>query len=231
MINFLQKKYANYILKPFLKWYLKKPRTYYHKDLTLKIYPTVFHPAYFFSTLNFLEYLKKIKLQGFSFCEVGAGSGLASMLASRAGAKVVAIELNEIAIKGMKENILINNISDNDFKVWHSDLFDLVPQQCFDVIYINPPYFFEKVNNSTELAWYCGNSGEYFKKLFTQLPQYRNENSKVYMTLAENCDRARINLIAAEHGFWLECVSEVKIKWEKNFIFKVNLNKAAEYNG
>ncbi|MCW3077559.1 MAG: hypothetical protein JWO32_2168 [Bacteroidetes bacterium] len=231
MINFLQKKYANYVLKPYLKWYLKKPRSYYYEGLALKIYPTVFHPGYFFSTHNFLKYIKSINLKGGSFCEVGAGSGLVSMVAARSGARVVAVELNEVAIRGMNENIILNNISDINFEIIHSNLFDRVPQQVFDFIYINPPYFFEKVHNEQSMAWNCGSKGEYFKKLFVQLLHYRNDNSRIYMTLAENCDLTRINSIACEHGFELECVNEARIKWEKNFIFKVNLIKAGEEHG
>ena len=48
------------------------------------------------------------------------------------------------------------------------------PKQIFDVIVINPPYFFKHVLNPSQYAWYCGNEGEFFVSLFSQLINYVN---------------------------------------------------------
>jgi release factor glutamine methyltransferase len=221
VITYLQKKYSNYIIKPYLKWYLSKPRDFNYDNIYLKIYPTVFHPGYFFSTLFFSNFLKTLALANKSVCEVGAGSGLLSFIAAKSGANVVALELNETAIKGLRENAGRNNVNLKTFIVVHSDLFDSVSPQTFDFIFINPPYFFSEANDASLIAWNCGSNGEYFNKLFSQLKNFSGNKTSIYISLAENCDLERIGRIALNSGFELECVVEKKIKWEKNFIFKV----------
>ncbi|MBA3663410.1 MAG: methyltransferase [Bacteroidetes bacterium] len=222
MFNTLNKHYTNVVVKPFLKWYLKKPRGYKHGNLTLKIYPGVFHPAYFFSTLFFSDYLNTLELKNKMFCEVGAGSALISFRALEKGARVVALELSEVAIKGIKENIQANELDSSKITVVHSDLFDSIPSKQFDVVFINPPYFFKDITDVGSLAWNCGTNGQYFSKLFTQLGDYVHEKSDIYLTLAENCEIERISDIGNKSGWYLMCEQEKKIKWEKNFIFKLN---------
>lgn len=221
MRDYLHRKYANHFLKPFLGWYLKKPRRFKHGTLSLNIYPGVFHPAYFFSTAYLAEFISELELNGKTVAEVGAGSGLLSFLCVQQGALVSAIELNEIAVKGLIENAERNNMAETVFRVFHSDIFDAVPGQVFDVILINPPYFFKDVGSPADLAWNCGSKGEYFEKLFCQLKDYASTHSAIFMSLAENCDIERIKAIANKSGATLELTREKKIKWEKNFIFKV----------
>ncbi|MGZ3919356.1 MAG: methyltransferase [Bacteroidia bacterium] len=221
MIDAIQKQFADSILKPYLKWYLTRPRVYNYDRLKLKIYPGVFHPGYFFSTMYFISFLKELVLKNKRFCEVGSGSGLVSLLACQSGADVTAIELSDSAVEGLKENISNNSLSFEKIKVIKSDLFDSVPTQKFDIVFINPPYFFKEISDESSLAWNCGKNGNYFEKLFLQLPGFVTDETDVYMTLAENCEISKIQDIAVRNGQELVCIREKKIKWEKNFIFKV----------
>lgn len=209
-----------------MKRYLKKARRYRFRGLELIIYPSVFHPKYFFSTGVLIDFLDKLNLENKKFCEVGAGSGLLSFIACKQKAEVVCFDLNQTAVKGIEENFTCNFQPSALFKVYHSDLFDAVPKQFFDVVFINPPYFFKKAEDINSLAWNCGENGEYFNKLFSQLPAYCNYESEIYMILADNCEVEKIMSMANNHNIKLVTVSERKIKWEKNFIFKLNLNGA-----
>jgi len=229
-MDYLQKKYANYVLKPFLRRYLKKMRTYKYNDLNLKIYPSVFHPKYFFSTGVLIEFIEQLDLENKTFCEIGAGSGILSFIAHGKKAKVVCFDLNKIAVDGIIENFKNNFQPSASFKTYHSDLFDEIPPQQFDLLLINPPYFFKATNGHDSLAWNCGENGEYFSKLFNQLPDYCKSNSEVYMILAENCEIEKIRKLAQSWDFNMTIVEEKKIKWEKNFIFKLNLNGNAKRN-
>jgi release factor glutamine methyltransferase len=228
MLDFIRKKYANYVLKPWLTHYLQEPRIYRHDNLKLKIYPSVFHPKYFFSTLLLAEFIKTLTVNGKSFCEVGAGSGLISFIAFEKGAKVTALDLNETAVKGLLENLETNFIKRENFFAVQSDLFDAIPAQKFDIIFINPPYFFKEVSDNISLAWNCGENGEYFVKLFAHLNGFCNSQTGIYMILADNCDIERIRGIAAVSNFNMVLVLERKIKWEKNFIFKLNFGARAD---
>jgi len=227
MLDIIQKKYAEYILKPYLSRYLQRPRMHKYKGLRIRIYPSVFHPKYFFSTSLLLEFMNTVSLKEKKFCEVGAGSGLISFVAFQKGADVTAIEYNQIAIKGLTENFESNFGKKENFRILFSDLFDNVPAQQFDILFINPPYFFKKISSETTMAWNCGENGEYFIKLFSSLRNFCHAHSEIYMVLADNCDINRISQIAAVSNFKMIPVLEKKIKWEKNFIFKLNFGDLA----
>jgi len=221
MIGALQKAYANYFLKPFLKRYLRYERTFRHNSLELKIYPGVFHPKYFFSTKILVDFLDTLDVENKSFCEVGAGSGLISFVAYRKKALVTALDINPTAIKGLRENLEKNFGDAKEFSIFQSDLFASVPQSSFDIVFINPPYFFKNVSGEDELAWNCGENGEYFSALFSQLSGFTHAQSEVYMILSENCELSRIETIAKSRNIAMQLNHEMKIKWEKSYIFKL----------
>ncbi|MBL7910257.1 MAG: methyltransferase [Bacteroidia bacterium] len=221
MLDRLHKKTYDVFIQPFLKLYLKKARSFTYHGINLKIYPGVFHPAYFFSSTFFAEFIQNLDLNNKKVCEVGAGSGLLSFIALKKGAAVCSFDISSTAVNGIKENLKYNFPEAKNFEVYLSDLFDSVPENKFDLLFINPPYFFNDPQNEGAFAWYCGKNGEYFEKLFAQLGKYSLPSSQIFMSLADNCDLERINAIAKKHNYLLNLVTEKKIKWEKNFIFKV----------
>ncbi len=221
MLGYLHKKYYDVLVQPILKRYLKKARIYTYKNFQLKIYPGVFHPKYFFSTQVFAEFIEKFELKNRKVCDVGTGSGLLSFIAFSKGASVFSFDISATAVKGLKENVKNNFKEDKDFNIYLSDLFDSVPENTFDILLINPPYFFSEPTDEGSHAWYCGKNGEYFEKLFKQLSNYSNPSSQIYMILADNCDLERIRKIASKYNYLLKQCYEKKIKWEKNFIFSI----------
>jgi release factor glutamine methyltransferase len=216
----LQRSYG-LIVKPFLDRYLKKERYFGYRKLVLKILPGVFHPAFFFSTRVFAAFIEGLDLKNKVFCEVGAGSGFLSFIAFAKGAAVHSFDINPIAVKGIEENLSHNFETHKGFSAYCSDLFDDVPQRVFDVIIINPPYFFDDPKSNIDYAWYCGKNGEYFEKLFRQLGCYQNDATETYMILAENCELERIAGIAAKYGYRFELVLTRKVRWEQNHIFRI----------
>src|SRR4051812_42023468 len=105
MLDRIHKKTYDVLVQPFLKNYLKKERMFTFQELKLKIYPGVFHPAYFFSTKVFAEFIQSLDLKNNKVCEVGAGSGLLSFIALRSGAQVFSFDINSVAVNGLKENL------------------------------------------------------------------------------------------------------------------------------
>ncbi len=221
----MQRTYSRFIVKPYLQWYLSKKRIHVHENLKLQIYPGVFHPGHFFSTRVLVNFIKDLPLKEKRFCEPGAGSGILSLIAYQQGATVTCFDINENAVKGIEENFRNNFANDklDSFQVFHSDLFDKVPSQTFDVIVINPPYFFETPASAEQKAWYCGKNGEYFEKLFSQLTSYSDDKTQIYMILADNCDINRIEQIADKNRIVFHLVHQEKVKWENNCIFKLIL--------
>ena len=222
MINRVQKKYSNTFLKPYLIWYLKKERTSKVRGFKLLIKPTVFHPKFFFSSTYLFDFVTTLNLADKQFLEIGSGSGLISLLAYQKKAIVTACDINTVAVDCTKLNFEKNfGKESSHVLILKSDLFDAIPDSKFDVIVINPPYFFEDVKINTQLAWNCGKNGEYFIKLFSQLNNFILSDSDIYMILADNCEIERIKEIAKSHQFTFELIVHKKIKWEINFIFKI----------
>jgi release factor glutamine methyltransferase len=208
--------------KPWLVRYLSKTRTYRYGDIKLEIPPQVFHPGFFFSTGLLLNYIKQFSLESKNFLEPGCGSGLISTYAAKKGANVTATDINPVAIEFIKKNAEQNKV---ELKIIQSDLFQKIPAQRFDIIAINPPYYKKQPETVQDYAWYCGENGEYFVALFKTLGNYIHDNSQVLMVLFDGCDLEMIENLAAQKGFNLKCVLTRKNILEKNFIFKIEMNK------
>jgi release factor glutamine methyltransferase len=206
------------LYKPLLVKYLSATRMYTHKGIRLVIPPAVFHPGFFFSTRLLLRYIATLPLKNRSFLELGAGSGLIALYAAREGAQVTASDINSVAIHSLEMNSHSNRLP---ITVIKSDLFTKIPQQAFDLIAINPPYYKKQPKTPAEYAWYCGEQGEYFQQLFNSLKTYMHPQSMVLMVLCDGCDLEMIKEMAAMSGFEMKCVQEKKNWIETNYIFQV----------
>jgi release factor glutamine methyltransferase len=209
---------TNLFYKPLLEKYLSSTRVYVHKGIRLLIPPEVFHPGFFFSTRLLLRFISRHSLQDRSFLELGAGSGLISLMAARKGAKATATDINPIAVEYLEMNRMRNDIP---LLVIHSDLFSRIPRQMFDIIVINPPYYSRTPANYTEYAWYCGENGEYFSGLFRGLSDYTHNDSAIWMILCDGSDMKMIGDLAKECGWGLHCAYSKRNLLEKNYIFKI----------
>ncbi len=218
MFRKIVKKSQELTIKPLILWYLKKERRFSFRGLTMTVYQGVFHPLLFHSTLILVNYLQKLPLQGKTFLEPGCGCGLVSLLAAKAGADVIALDINELATENTKINAFNNNLS---IEVLQSDLFAEVAKKPFNYIFINPPYYPNQPKNKSEMAWYCGENFEYFEKLFFQLPDYYNTDSEVVMILSEDCDLKMIEQIAQKYDQKMELILSKSSILEQNFLFRI----------
>ena len=218
MIHKIVKKVLSFTLLPFLRIYLNSPRTYQYQGINLRIIPGVFHPGFFFSTQFLLKYIKHLPLNGRSFLELGAGSGLISFYANLKGAKVTASDISTNVIQNIAFNQLKNGVN---FEVIHSDLFTEFGDRKFEMILINPPYFKRNPKSEADYAWYCGENSEYFIRLFSELNNFICNESLVFMILSEECAIVEIKQIAKQNNFVLKVVKRKRIWLEENFIFEV----------
>ena len=206
--------------RPLLVKYLSSTRHYRYGNIIVKVPPEVFHPGFFTSTGFLLRHLMKLDLKKRSLLDLGAGSGLIAIAAARQEAIVTATDINPIAVQCIAYNGQRNNVP---LCIYESDLFDELPATSFDVIAINPPYYRKDPSGMKDYAWYCGSNGEYFRKLFMQLPAFIHESTQVLMTVCDGADRNMIIRIAREAGFVLHCVQEKQHFMQKNFLYSITL--------
>jgi release factor glutamine methyltransferase len=204
--------------KPLLVKYLSRNRLYANNGISLEVPPQVFHPGFFFSTKLLMRCINKLELKGRALLELGAGSGFIAMNAERQGAIVTATDINPVAIEYLEKNRLRNGSS---IRIVHSDLFDAIPLEAFDIIAINPPYYKKDPHTPAEHAWFCGSKGQYFERLFMGLGNYMHAGTEVLMVLCDGCDLAMINSMAAAKGFKLVCMQQSRNLIERNYVFKI----------
>jgi release factor glutamine methyltransferase len=204
--------------QPLLKRYLAKERTYKYNGLQLRIHPEIFHPGFFFSTKLLLSQLDTIPMKGKKLLEMGAGSGLIAMSAARKKAIVTATDINPVAVEYLYRNSRANSTTIN---ILEADVFDGIPTAAFDIIAINPPYYKKDPQDFAEHAWYCGENGEYFKKLFGRLAGYIHSESQVLMVLCDGCDIEMITSYGRENFFTMTCILTKKNLVETNYIYSI----------
>jgi release factor glutamine methyltransferase len=211
------------ITHPFLKFglqlYYSKPRTFCYDKICIQIHPDVFPPQMTFSTKILLDFINEMSLKNKTLLELGCGSGIISLLATKKGANVTASDINQTALEYLETNTSKNNFT---IKIVYSDLFQNLQNQQYDYIIINPPYYPRKPKNMKEQAWYCGENFEYFEKLFLQLPNHLTRETSCYMILSEDCDLEKIKAIAYENAMAFELVLEKKELVETNYIFRIS---------
>lgn len=216
------KKVAAVLLIPLTRWYLRKKRLYTRGEVTVAVFPGVFHPGLFSSTLLLLEYIEAKISAGETLLEVGSGSGLISVVAAKSGLDVTAIDISKTAIENTIANASENNVS---IKVVQSDLFSNLSSQTFDWVIINPPYYARNPENDADRAWYCGEDFKYFKDLFKQLPNFIGVQSKVVMVLTLECNLTEIFRIAREAGCEFSLIAEKKAFFDgKDMLYQLRYN-------
>lgn len=218
-MKYLFKKILFPVLKSAYNIYASKERSYSYKGINVIVMPGVFHPGLFFSTKLLIEYISKYDLKDKNVLELGAGSGLISVYCTKLKANGTASDINPIAVENIKKNAKLNTV---DIKVVESDLFDRIDTKEFNYIIINPPYYPKNPNNDKEFAWFCGNDFQYFRKLFAQIGNYINSDSKIIMVLSENCDIEMIKKIGKQSLFVFTKCYEQKIWGEMNYIFEIS---------
>jgi len=215
--NFIKK-----IIHPFLRrglqYYYRKPRSYTYKGVTTIVHPDVFPPHLTLSTKILLDFISAINLNQKTFLELGCGSGIISLFASKKGALVTASDINMVALEQLE---IASSKNELPINCLHSNLFEEISKSHFDYIVINPPYYPKSPETIKQRAWYCGTSFEYFEELFEQIPSYLFKENKTYMILSEDCEIETIERIASKNQVLFYQVFETIVAAEKNYIFQL----------
>lgn len=130
----------------------------FYRGDEFKIHPHVYEPA----EDTFLLADNLDVHQGERVLELGTGCGLLAILAAKAGAKVVATDMNPSALECARANAAAHDVVDKiDFRL--GNLFESVSGERFDLIVFNPPYLpvrpEEVLGDSPDLAWEAGPDG------------------------------------------------------------------------
>ena len=153
------------------------------------------------------------KTPDLKFLEIGAGSGIHLETAKKLGIKN--IQSSDIDIKSVNHCNLLG------FNCIHSDLFEKIPKQKFDLIIFNPPYLPEDSQEPeySKLATTAGKKGnEIIIKFLKQAKEFLNKDAKIFLitsSLSEDINFENLNYSAKEIGceklfFERLCIWELK---------------------
>ena len=124
------------------------------ENLSLLVFPEVFHPGLFLSSRLLAAALEDQPLHGKRVLDMGTGSGFLALLAARRARWTVGTDINPEAVRALKINALLNRLDDR-VEGRQGDLFVPVAGERFDLILFNPPYFagVAPVNEPWERSW------------------------------------------------------------------------------
>ncbi|MEX0290071.1 MAG: methyltransferase [Flavobacteriaceae bacterium] len=208
----------NPFLKKGLKLYYSKPRKFSYDGVEVLVHPDVFPPHLTLSTKILLDYISLLDIGTKTFLELGCGSGIISLYASKKGAKVTATDINETALEYLNEAASKQGL---ELEIFYSDLFGNLKGREFNFIIINPPYYPKNPQNIKEKAWYCGEDYDYFKNLFQELPAFCTSDNTIVMILSEDCKINTIENLALKNNLRLVRDSVKKKYGEVHYVFKI----------
>ncbi|WP_296895335.1 HemK2/MTQ2 family protein methyltransferase [uncultured Methanobrevibacter sp.] len=122
--------------------------------------------------------------EGQSVLEIGTGSGIVAMYASRLTDKITATDINFDACELARKNFRKNNIE--NIEILWGNLFDVVENRKFDVILFNTPYLpteeDEVLDNTINYAFDGGLNGRKVIDLFlNEVKNHLNDGGIVQM--------------------------------------------------
>lgn len=160
-----------------------------------------------------LEQNKNLK-----FLEIGAGSGIHLETAKNLGVKIENIFSSDIDIKSVNHCNLLG------FNCIHSDLFEKIPKEKFNLIIFNPPYLPEdsREPKDSQLSTTGGKKGdEIILKFLESAKNYLEANGRIFLitsSLSPDIDFEKLGYNAKEIGCEKLFFERLCI-WELSIIF------------
>jgi release factor glutamine methyltransferase len=155
---------------------------------------------------------------GDNVLEIGTGTGLVAMYASKLTNKVTATDINYNALELAEKNITNNNIK--NIELLFGDLFEPVKNRKFDLIIFNTPYLptseEETLDNALNFAFDGGPDGRKVIDVFlNQVKNYLNPKGKVQLIQSSLSNIEKTIKKLNQNGFIAEIAESEKFFFEE----------------
>jgi release factor glutamine methyltransferase len=136
--------------------------------------------------------------------DMGTGSGVNAVIAARAGADVVAVDINEVALEAARANADRNGVADR-VDVRRSDVFSEV-DETFDLIVFDPPFRWFTPRDAFEAA--TTDAGyQAMTRFFSQARGHLSPAGRMLVFFGTSGDLGYLRRLMDAHGFAVEVVA------------------------
>ncbi len=157
--------------------------------------------------------------------EIGTGTGIIAIIASKKAKNVVAVDINKYAVECARKNSEINQAC---VDIRWGDLFDTVNDEKFDLILFNTPYLpiedDELIDDEIEAAWNGGKDGRFVINRFIEgLLEHLSPGGRVQLVQSSlsNVEETTGNLM--ELGFDVAVTDSERFFFEEIVVLTANL--------
>ena len=149
--------------------------------------------------------------------DMGTGSGILAVEASKKADKVLGLDINIEAIKYCRR--MHNSLKNVSFR--QSDLFSkLSKKDKFDLITFNPPYLPEDKDDIKDIALYGGKHGhETIGKFLADVNDHLKDDGKTLLLFSSFTDKEKVDEIVRENLLKAKQVDKEHIFFEDLFVY------------
>ena len=152
--------------------------------------------------------------------DIGTGSGIQALEASRYANKVYALDINSVAIKNLKKTIRKKKIK--NIVALKSDLFSSLKQIKFDLIIFNPPYL-PSDKKYPDRALDGGKRGyELVEKFFEDACNFLKPTGLILLVFSSLTNKNRVDEAIVKHLFDFKLIGTKKLFFEELFLYKIS---------
>lgn len=177
----------------------KEPVFYTIQGIEIKVNPCVFPPA---SDTKLLA--QNIKTSpGERILDLTTGSGVFAVVAGLQGATGVAIDVNPEAVRNAEENFREHGVN---MRAICSDLFENIPEEKFDHIFANGPFFEGDITEALDRA--CYGAKDFIERLFSGVKAFLKPNGEILIVIVEGADLKHFESTIKENGFNFDIIDK-----------------------
>jgi release factor glutamine methyltransferase len=147
---------------------------------------------------------------------------LLSILAAKAGARVVATDINPVALECARDNAVEHGVAGSiDFRL--GDLFGPVRGESFDLLVFNPPYLpsedGERSSDPVELAWDGGKDGrKVLDRFLREFPHHLKPEGRAFFVQSSLSNVFQTKQMLEANNFKFKAL-EKKLFFERLYLF------------
>jgi release factor glutamine methyltransferase len=189
---------------------------YYYKDCAFNAPAGIYEPKEDSTLLADNLNLEK----GDYVLDMGCGSGIQAIISSRKAKKVLAVDINPLAIETAKRNAEANNAENIEYRI--SDLFNNIKEnEQFDLILFNPPYVPSDEADMESKAWAGGIMGrETIDRFIDDAPIHLTEKGRIQLLVSSLNDPQDIIKKLNKKNLETKIIASQKLWFEELFILQ-----------